>query len=311
MPFQVRGVTDASQRVNSTMAYSQVVGRARQDQITWSDQLNDLERALAGGFLFGIPLIYTLEAWEIGASIESATLLAFFAVVFGLNAALAHISGFKEQTTFHTTIVDAVEAMAIGIVAAGIVLVILGRITADTPVETATGRLLIVSIPFSLGVSLANILLRPRGESRLGDDGEKGGGQSERQALLVDVGATVIGAAFVAYAIAPTDEVQLLARELGPVNMIGVLALSLITSFVIVFQSEFSNAEGRRSQPGPFQHPITETVLAYVVSLLVGAFLLVLFDRVDLDADWRSLLDEILLLGLPASIGGAAGRLAA
>jgi putative integral membrane protein (TIGR02587 family) len=274
----------------------------------WRDEFGDLERALAGGFLFGIPLIYTLEAWDIGASIGIGRIAAFFTLVFLLNLTLVRVSGFKERTTFNNVFFDAVEAMAIGVLGAGVALIALERIDTDTPLNVAMGRLLIESIPFSLGVTLSNLLLRPREAGRVGDPSQ---GASELSQLLRDVGATIVGAAIVCYAIAPTDEIDILARELGPLQMAVLVVLTLMISFAIVFQTEFGNAEGRYSQVGPFQRPITETVLAYVVSLGVSFLLLVLYNQLDTETDWRTGLDQVIALGFPAAIGGAAGRLAA
>lgn len=274
----------------------------------WMQQLGDAERALAGGFLFAIPLIYTLEAWDVGADAGPLLLLAFFAVTFMANLTLIRVSGFKEQTTFGNVAVDALEAMALGILGAFILLVAIDRIGSDTPWQVAAGRILIQSLPISLGVSLSNLFLRRRDQSRTGDD--NGEPQSETQALVTDIGATLIGAVFICYAIAPTDEVEILARDLRPIQILFLVLLSLLTSFAIVFQAEFSNFAGRHAQPGPFQRPITETVLAYVVSLFIAFLLLFLFNQIDTDTDWRTILDQVLVLGFPATIGGAAGRLA-
>ena len=59
-------------------------------------------------------------------------------------------------------------------------------------------------------------------------------------------------------------------------------------------------------QPGPF----AETVGAYVISLSVAALALLFFQRIGPDQDWRTWLAWTVVLGLPATIGGAAGRLA-
>jgi putative integral membrane protein (TIGR02587 family) len=280
----------------------------RSAQVTWADQLDDIERALAGGFLFGIPLIYTVEAWDVGARVAAGQLLAFFLAVLALNWVLTGVSGFKEETTFHSRLVDAIEAMAVGIVGATVVLFVIGRLDTDASLQVITGRILIQSIPFSLGVSLSNILFRPRDETRFGETQKAG--QSVRQALLNDIGATVVGAAVVSYAIAPTDEIDILSMELSPVQLAGLVIFSLFASYMIVFQSEFLDSKGRRQQPGPFQRPVTETVLCYVVSLLVALALLFFFDQLSNSDSWHASLDQVLVLGLPATIGGAAGRLA-
>ncbi len=58
----------------------------------------------------------------------------------------------------------------------------------------------------------------------------------------------------------------------------------------------------------PMDHPITETVAAYVVSLLVSLLLLWAFGRTD-GASWTAIVGQIVMLGIVASFGAAAGRL--
>ena len=86
------------------------------------------------------------------------------------------------------------------------------------------------------------------------------------------------------------------------------MAASLLASYGIVFVAGFGDQEGRHTQEGPFQRPITETVVSYLVSLGVAAVLLWLFQRGG--APFDDLLTRVVVLGFPAAVGGAAGRLA-
>ena len=54
-------------------------------------------RALAGAYLFGIPLLYTMEMWWIGTFAPLLNLALFLVVAFSLNLTLAHLSGFKHS----------------------------------------------------------------------------------------------------------------------------------------------------------------------------------------------------------------------
>ena len=49
----------------------------------------------------------------------------------------------------------------------------------------------------------------------------------------------------------------------------------------VVFVSGFDRTSMTVDNPGPFQRPLTETTAAYIVSLLVAALSLYLFDRID------------------------------
>jgi uncharacterized membrane protein len=76
-----------------------------------------------------------------------------------------------------------------------------------------------------------------------------------------------------------------------------------------VFAAGFTTQQRRLQQQGLFQRPITETVLSYLLSLGAAALMLWFFQRLDFQDPWISWLEQSMLLGLPATIGGAAGRL--
>ncbi|HEY9873801.1 MAG TPA: DUF2391 family protein, partial [Candidatus Obscuribacterales bacterium] len=77
------------------------------------------------------------------------------------------------------------------------------------------------------------------------------------------------------------------------------------------FEAGFTNQKKRMQQQGIFQRPLSETVACYLVSLLAAAFMLWFFQQVSLEDPWQMWLSYTLLLGLPASVGGAAGRILA
>ncbi len=127
---------------------------------------------------------------------------------------------------------------------------------------------------------------------------------------FADLGATLIGAMVIAFNIAPTDEVPMLASAISPPWLLALMAASLVISYAIVFQAGFSDQQKRRQQKGIFQRPLSETTISYLVSLLASGLMLFFFQKVTFADPWMMWLEHILILGLPATIGGAAGRLA-
>jgi putative integral membrane protein (TIGR02587 family) len=125
---------------------------------------------------------------------------------------------------------------------------------------------------------------------------------------LIDLDATLIGAVLIAFSIAPTEEVPLLAASLPPLWLLLIMAASLILSYTIVFASGFAH-RAERSQRGLLLSPITETLVAYLVALAASVTMLVLFQQLHPADPWQEWLSDALVLGLPASVGGAAGRL--
>lgn len=124
------------------------------------------------------------------------------------------------------------------------------------------------------------------------------------------MGGTLIGATIIAFNIAPTDEITMLAAAASPPWELAMIATSLLISYGIVFQAGFSDQQKRREQKGIFQRPSSETIMSYLVSLLASAFMLWFFQKLTFSDPWTMWLDHTLMLGLPATIGGAAGRLA-
>lgn len=174
------------------------------------------------------------------------------------------------------------------------------------PPDAILGKVVLQAVPLSIGASVANLLLRPD-EDRNGEDGTVG--SDPLQATLNDIGATIAGALFVGFAIAPTAEIPMLAAEMSAWHELALIALSLLLTYAIVFESGFSRQGGDPRSDGPLNRPVTETVFAYRISLAVAFILLFLLDQIETDEPISTLLSQTVVLGLPASIGGAAGRL--
>ena len=124
------------------------------------------------------------------------------------------------------------------------------------------------------------------------------------------MGATLTGGMVIAFNIAPTDEIAMLAAGFSEPWLLAIIVISLLISYAIVFEAGFSDQKKRRQQKGIFQRPLSETFACYLVSLIAAAFMLWFFQRLTFDDPWTMWLNYSILLGLPASIGGAAGRLA-
>lgn len=273
----------------------------------WSKELKDLMGGASGGFLFGIPLVYTMEVWYIGSYTKPSILLLLLGVTFVTVFLLTRAEGFRktDKQKFTDTLSETIEALAIGFVCAGLMLFLLQQITLDTPVKEVLGKVIFEGVPFSIGVALSRLILS--GDSRLDDDdkNDKKGNQT-----LTDLGATLIGAVIIAFNIAPTDEVTTLAASASPPWLLGFMGASLIISYIIVFSSGFTNQSKRHQQQGIFQKPQSETVFSYLVSLFASALMLWFFQKLSLSDPWFLWLRCSIVLALPATVGGAAGRLA-
>lgn len=276
----------------------------------WSTEAVDIVRAVSGGLLFGIPLLFTMEVWWIGSSTEPGPTAAVLLLTFVVVVALNRTSGFRstKDVLLREALMDGVEAVALGVISVAALLFVLQEITLDTPLREILGKTVYEAMPFGIGIALAAKFLR---KSRSG--GEEDGDQQAKGRLgatAADLAGTVIGAVFISFSIAPTDEIPMLSATLGPVPLLALVGVSLIVSFCIVFVAGFSNQEQRHAQKGILQHPVTETAACYLIALVCSAAMLWFFQRLDLGAPWSATVRDVIILGLPASVGGAAGRLA-
>jgi putative integral membrane protein (TIGR02587 family) len=296
------------------------IARRRRRRQAWKAEVEELVRGACGGFLFGIPLLYTMEMWWIGSIVSPPMMLAALVVSYGVVFLLNRTEGFRrvQEEGSRQAAMDSVEAIALGLLCTALVLVLLQEITLQTPLDEALGKLIYESVPFTLGVALANQFLRGERNAQSDSSSESSSGSSsspnessnELHATLSDVGATLIGSTIIAFNIAPTDEVPMLAAAIPVPWLLGIIAISLLVSYGIVFEAGFTKQERRMQQQGLFQRPSGETVAAYLISLAAAAVMLWFFQQLHFSDPWSMWLRYTLVLGLPATIGGAAGRLA-
>lgn len=281
---------------------------------TWQGEIKEIVSGASGGFLFGVPLLYTMEVWFIGSYVRSSILLTIMAITFLIILSINRIEGFRpqESETLPGAIAETLETMAIGVVCALIMLIILKRIDFQTSLTEGLGKVVFEGVPFSLGVAFSRSLLTQDGEA---DNGREKKPRSDNRSgylrdTVADFSATLIGALFIAFSIAPTDEITVLSASASASWLLIIVAASLLISYGIVFASTISNYEQRRQQQGLFQSPQSETIISYLISLITGMLMLWFFQKISVDDSWYIWLRYSIILGLPASIGGAAGRLA-
>lgn len=130
----------------------------RRQQAHWIREVEDITRGACGGFLFGIPLLYTMEVWWIGSTVSPPLMLLAIATTWTVVFFLNRTEGFRRTTkvSFTNAARDTVEAVVIGLVCTGIMLVILQEVTLQTQLSEALGKVIFESVPFSLGVALSN-----------------------------------------------------------------------------------------------------------------------------------------------------------
>jgi putative integral membrane protein (TIGR02587 family) len=287
--------------------------RSNSTRKAFKKEIRDAIKGASSGFLFGIPLLYTMEVWWIGSYAEPLQLLIALLTNFVVVFLLIRTEGFRgtADTKMRDALMDSVETLAIGFICTASILVLLREIDLTTSINESVGKIIFESVPFTLGVAVANSFLS--GDRDGGNHPSKSSSpqskNSEINATLADMGATAIGALFIAFTIAPTEEVPMLAAAMTPPWLLATIATSLLISYGIVFVAGLTNQTKRYQQEGLFHQPITETLVAYIVSLIAGLLMLWFFDRLSFEDPWTVWLSQAIVLGLPATIGGAAGRI--
>jgi len=264
---------------------------------------------VGAGLLIGLPLLFTQEIWARGFVLHPLKILLLlvvaFVVVLGYNAA----SGFRADSSRLEVLVDSIEAMGLGILVSLVLLVLFGRIDADMSLREIAGKVSLEAIPVAFGASLARTqLAAPEDDDE--DDVEEqedlaGQGQAgPAHRLFVAAG----GALLFALNIAPTDEVVMLGVGAPWPILLMVMAASLAITFALVFYAHFRG--GRDPHPGdsPMDHPISETLAAYAISLGVALALLWSFHRTE-GVGLAAILGMMIMLGVAGALGAAVGRL--
>ncbi len=275
----------------------------RADAVEQSAQ--DLLRAGGGGLLVGLPLLFTMEMWFHSFLLPSWKIVVLLAVSFLVVIGYTAVSGFRRERSWTELLVDSLETMGIAIVVAAGALLLLGRIGPDVGLRDAIGKVALEAIPVAFGVSLAGAQLASPGD----DDEDQGmvgdgGGPGTLGRLVVAAG----GALLFALNVAPTDEPVQLGVEAEWWLLVLVVAVSLVMTFAIVFYADFRGGRQLDGGDGPLDHPVSETLAAYAISLVVSLMLLWAFGRTD-GVSASAIAGQVVMLGVLASFGAAAGRL--
>jgi len=256
----------------------------------------DLGRAFAGALIFNIPLLMTMEMWEQGVVMDRWRLLAFVLAGLPLLYGLAYYAGFSKRRGFRNDVLDTAVALAVGFVTALGLLVLFGVVTPEAAPREILGMTALQAIPGAMGALLARRQLS-------GDQG--GDGDEDQASYFGELFLMAAGALFFAMNLAPTEEMILIAYKATPWHALGLIGLSLVLLHLIVFGAGFAGQEEADKPVTAFFH---FTLPGYAVALGVSLFILFVFGRTDGHAA-AGIVQTVVVLGFPASIGAAAARL--
>lgn len=267
--------------------------------------LKEYARGIAGGLIFSLPLLYTMEVWWAGFIATPIPLIILMVTTFLLLLGYNRYSGVRPDWSWKEILIDSVEELGIGFTISFLVLLMLDRIQLfHMHFNEIMGKIVIEAMAVSIGVSI--------GKSQLGGSSEqkdKGAQQKEERSSMLGIAAlAVCGSIIVGSNVAPTQEILMLGIESEPIHILLMAIFSVLISLVIVYFSDFKGTAVISSKKTTAYDMIFGTAVCYLLALLVSAFLLWFFGRFDNMSLWGAVAQTIVL-GVPSALGASAGRL--
>jgi putative integral membrane protein (TIGR02587 family) len=261
-----------------------------------------IARAFGGAVIFGLPLLMTMEMWSLGVTTHPLRLLLFLLLNFCVLIILSRFGGFERTYSLPEDLLDALAAYAVGITTATAVLGLFGLVRLDTPINELAGMVAVQSVPASFGAMLARKQLSA-GQSDEDEDQEVRAEGYAGQLFLM-----LAGALFLAFNMAPTEEIRLIGFKMSPWHSLSLLATSLLVLHALVFTIGFA---GQKEQPEGYSGVrvfMAFTVPGYGIAVIVSLYILWTFGSID-GASMEALAGSTVVLGFPAAIGAAIARL--
>ena len=257
-----------------------------------------LARAFGGALLFGLPLLMTMEMWQLGSTMHPLRLALLLAAMFPLLGGLAYYAGFEESFGWRDFVLNACVAWAVAFLAAAVGLALLAALKPGMAGGEIVGRLALQAVPASIGAMLARSQLGQREEEV----------EERRDSYGGELFLAATGALFMAFNVAPTEEVVLIAQMMTAWHAVALVLASLALMHAFVYAVEFRGQTRLAAGVSPWSEFFRLTVVAYAVALLVCLYVLWTFER-DAGLAFPELLMEVVVLGFPAALGAAAARL--
>ncbi|RCS25113.1 TIGR02587 family membrane protein [Phyllobacterium salinisoli] len=261
--------------------------------------LRDGGRAVGGALIFSLPMLMTMEMWWLGFYADPLRLSALIAVAIPLLIGLSHRIGFRHTASWRDVILDAAFALGIGVFTSITALVLFGVIRFGMSAEEIVGKLSLQMIPASIGALLA------RGQFVAASDEPI---QEQQDTYAGEMFLMGVGALFLGFNIAPTEETVLISYQMTPWHGIALVLLSLLTMHGFVFALGFHGGTELSPATPWWSALVRFTLPGYVVACCISLFVLWVFGRLD-ELPPEQIVMTMIVLAFPSAVGAAAARL--
>ena len=257
-----------------------------------------VSRAFGGALVFSLPMLMTMELWDLGFTMERSRLVLLLGASFPLMMFLSHYSGFESTWGWKEDLRDVLIAYGVAIVTATLVLLAFGVLHFGMGASEFLGKVAIQAVPGTLGALLAR--------SQFGKESRD---DEEDDTLLGELGVMAAGALFLSLNVAPTEEMSLIAYKMTAYHTLALVPVTLLIMHGFVYASEFTQRDRLHTTTlAALTAFLRFTVTGYALSLLVAAYLLWTFGHFD-GLSFDQIVRVTIVLGLPAAVGAAAARL--
>jgi putative integral membrane protein TIGR02587 len=261
-----------------------------------------LARAFGGAIIFGIPLLMTMEMWWLGFVMGRGRLLLFMSFNLAMLVGLSYFSGFEKTFSLKEDVMDALAAFGVGVTTSAVLLMLLAVVTFDMSWSEIVGRIALQSVPSSIGAMLGRKQLGAEQDMDAEEERKREAGYGGELFLML------AGALFLAFTVAPTEEMVLIAFQMTPWHALALGVLSIVLLHTLVYTVGFSGQEAR-PEGGTFLSTFLHFTLAgYGIALLVSLYVLWTFGRTE-NVALSEIATMLTVLGFPASLGAATARL--
>ncbi|HEY9295371.1 MAG TPA: TIGR02587 family membrane protein, partial [Phormidium sp.] len=234
-------------------------------------------RGVVGGVMFSLPMLYTMEVWWAGFTIEPFRMFLYVLTTFSLLLGYNRYAGLRRDASPLEVVIDSVEEMGLGLIVAAGFLWLLGRITVEMTLNEVMGKIIIEAMTVAIGVSVGTAQLGDNNNSKP-DTGMHGdecnpGIPSPGHKHIDFWGQVVIslcGAVLFATNVAPTEEIIVIATQVTSERLIGLALVSIIFGALILFYSNFMDAEKFTRSYSLFTI-VSGTIVTYAVALVASA----------------------------------------
>ncbi len=267
-----------------------------------------ISRGLAGALLFALPMLMTMEMWELGFYMDRTRLLLLLVINIPLLIFLSDRVGFEQTSTWSEAVRDASIAYGLGVLSSALILSAMGILQPDQSAHEFIGMIAIQAVPASIGAMLGRSQVGGQSDDDDDDSDSDDPVQGHETGYAGELFLMAVGAIFLGLNVAPTEEMILLSFKTSPWHALVIILASLAIMHGFVYALSFRGSHGLAEGTPGWHGFVRFTLPGYVIALIISAYCLWTFHRTD-DMSTTQTLMTVVILSFPGAIGAAAARL--